>query len=428
MLMLRKPPPILFFLMLVSWGCKKEKDTSGPSIEILSPVAGTSIIVPDTLAVSLHVSDDHVVRNVWISLADDNGVPIAPTIHVNVDAASAHIERALIISNENITSGNYSLAVRASDGTNSNSAFRSMMVLGAPLRLRSIFAIPENGGNILRIDSLGTVSTYLNVPWITNATVNSFSQELFVVGGDFDPLRIIHINEGTETHVQNSNAGSGPFFTNIHTDERDQRTYVSSRDGQIRAYRGGNSPVFNASSPLDQVPFAAGKIGERLVSEQLIPGLQQRELVNFTYANGILLNELQCDLDVIAINEISPMEALLFGDRDGAGIIQTRNVEAGGGSDLREFAEGPIHAVARISDDLFALTLPTRVIRYDRSSNSAITIYNGATADLAFDEANGTLLIAAGQQILVIDPFTASISTIIDLPITVKKVLPLFNR
>jgi hypothetical protein len=422
-----KLAPFLLFCTLLSASCKKDKDVTPPSIHINLPGAGTVVTVPDTLMVSVHVSDDQVVRTVWISLADDNGVPIAPGVSVQLDAASGEVDRMIIVNNENIVSGTYSLAVRASDGENTSSAFRSVQVLEAPLRLRSIIATPLSGGTIYRVDSVGTVSPFTDASEITHAAINSRSQELFVAAGS-DPLRVFSLNNGADWQLPNNGPGGSPYFTSLHTDLQDDRTYISSSDGAIRAFRGGSTPVYTAQALPSSIPYLNASIGDVVLNEQVTNGTAQRKLVNYTYSAGAVLNNDVIDLEVIGIFEYSGDQALIFGNRNGSGVIQLQNVTSGGNLDLSEFTEGQIRAVAQISSNAFTIVLPNRVVRYESQNNSSATLISTSATDVAFDEANGSLLIATGQEILVVHPVTGSVVNTILFPITIGRVLPLFNR
>src|SRR5690606_28411159 len=111
----RIPLSLLIILSIGLAGCRKEKEDRGPVIEIASPAAGTTLHVPDTLAVLVTVSDDEMVTSVRITLEDHNGIPIAPSIVEEVNAPGATLQRQIIVSEPMIEAGSYSLAVRASD-------------------------------------------------------------------------------------------------------------------------------------------------------------------------------------------------------------------------------------------------------------------------------------------------------------------------
>ncbi len=398
-------------------------------VEISTPGNSTSIVVPDTLAVIVHVNDDRVVETVRISLADENGVPIAPTVIVNVGQASATIERELVVSNELITSGTYSLQVQASDGTNSTSAFRSVYVTATPLRLRAIFVVPPVSGPITRIDSAGNQSTFSSVQNVSSAAINSYGQQLYLATGDNAPLQILAASSaGTGWQLTNQNAVTGPYFTDVRTDEADQRTYISSNEGLIRGYRGSSAPSFNAQAIPNHRPFSNVVIGDRFISEQRAIGLTEKKLVSYAHSSGIVLETFPLDLEIAQMYMHSDQQALVFGNRDGQGVIQLRNIWQGGNFEMRVFSEGEIITVDRLSPTTYVVALPGRVLRFNYSSNSTFTLLELTVSDVVFDNATGAIYAGAGQQLLVIDPNTGMTTNTIDLPTEIGRILPLLNR
>ncbi len=421
--------PLLMIALLLLGGCRKEElDEQGPSIQIIAPGNSTSLQIPDTLEITVQVSDERIVQTVWISLGDVNGVPIAPTVTVAVNSSSATIQRNIAVTDPTITSGNYSLAVRASDGVNTTSAFRSVSVQEAPLRLRAIFvASPE--GTISQIDSIGDVSEFTSIPDMSLIEINSFTQHLFVAGDPFDPLQVFALHESAQSwQIQNQNAQPGPYFTSLFTDPTDGRTYVCSNDGAIRGYDGNGITLFNAQAITGHLPYAGAVVGDRFISEQKPISIGENRLASHTYNSGDLLVSYGLDADALRIFALNDQQMLLFGERNGQGLIQQWNTFQGGNSDLRIFTEGAITAVSAISNVSFIIALPNRIVRYDQPSNSATDLLFLSANDVAFDRANGSVLIASGQQILVVDPNNASIINTIEVGHQVTRVLPLFDR
>ena len=84
--------------------------------------------------------------------------------------------------------------------------------------------------------------------------------------------------------------------------------------------------------------------------------------------------------------------------------------------------------MAALGDDLFAVLLPDRVVRYDRGSNTAATVYPASADAIAFDKVNGVLFVGVDQELLSIDPATGAVINTLPLPVAIGKILPLFDR
>lgn len=425
----RIPLSLLIILSIGLAGCRKEKEDRGPVIEIASPAAGTTLHVPDTLAVNVTVTDDELVTSVRITLEDHNGIPIAPTIIEDVNAPDATLQRQIIVSEPMIAAGSYSLAVRASDGNTTTSAFRSVNVLEADRRLRAVFIVQRNGGSLQRIDSTGNVTEFAAFPQIAEAEVNSFGQHLYIASDPFSPLEVIATSSNSSSwQLQNNNTGVGHYFTSITTDHTDDRTYISSNDGAIRGYRSGNVTLFNAQAQPDFIPYANMVIGDRFLSEQRALVGSEARLVAYTYMNGAFLQNFDLDLRIVRMFAASDQHAIIFGNRNGEGVIELRNVQLGGDQELHSFPEGEIRSVAALGDDLFAVLLPDRVVHYDRGSNTAATVYPASADAIAFDKVNGVLFVGVDQELLSIDPATGAVINTLPLPVAIGKILPLFDR
>ncbi len=424
-----KALPLLVFPILLLCGCRKDQDETGPSVSIVSPPGSHTIYVPDTIKVIVDVRDDNVVRTVRIALNDANGVPIVPTIVEHIDAPSVTIDRSLIVNSETIISDAYTIAIQASDGDNTTSAFRTIYIQGTPLRTRALYVVPASGGDIIKIDSVGVQSVVTSLSPVTAAEVNSHTASLYLAGDLFAPLQIIPTDgQHSIGQIPNQNAQEIPYFTHVHTDRSDDRTYVSTNDGRIRGYKGSTSPVFTAEALVDHRPYATVIAGNRLVAEQVMLGTMLRKLVIYGYGSGVILDQQPIDVVVEEMFARTPQQILVFGNRDGNGVIQSRNVNSGGVFEMRVFNDTPIRAVSRINMNEYALALEDQVVRWTYTDNSASPLLSTACSDVAYDEANGILYAGTQQQILVVDPMLGNLVNTITVPVEVGGLLPLYNR
>ncbi len=134
------------------------------------------------------------------------------------------------------------------------------------------------------------------------------------------------------------------------------------------------------------------------------------------------------DLEINAMFQHSPQQALVFGNRNGQGVIQLRHVIDGGNFEMRVFNEGPILAVQRVTPTVYAIALPQQIVRFNYSNNSVTTLTTVSATTLAFAPANGSLYAGVGQQVVLIDPVTGNSATIHEMPEEIGWILPLMNR
>jgi hypothetical protein len=424
---------LLLFLVVVALGCRKDKDDTPPTVRILVPGNGASISVPDTLTVRVEVSDDRVVRSVVISLNDVNGVPVAPPVTVTVGAPSAVIERDLVVTDERLNSGTYTVTARASDGSNERNAFRSIQVQAAPLRLRAVFITPPFGNQsalVQRLDSTGVMSAFTTVQDLNGAAIDSYHQRLLLAGSASAPLVAIPTAAGAVSWQQpNLNAESIPYFEGLRVDPSDGRIYYCTNDGFIRGFTGTGSQTYTAQALQTFRARRTVVVGERLVSVQQSISLPERRLVTQAYASGALIAQFALDLDVVGMYRRTDQHVLIFGNRDGTGVVQDRNIQEGGSYEPREFPGTAITATVRIDANTWVIALAGQLIRYSHSSNSISPLASGSTATtLAYEAATGTLYAGVDDQLMTLDPLTGAITGSYSIPGGVGRILPLLNR
>ncbi len=421
-------------LLLMAGACRKQGDEDAPKVRILLPAENITLQVPDTLIVQVQVEDERTVERITISLNDANGVPVIPALTVSVNSANTTIARGLPITNERLQTGNYTLTVSASDGTNMGRGFRSVNVQAAALRLRAIYVTPPIGESpsapIWRIDSTGTLSQYLNLTEFGGAAIDP--DRLYIAGTTVDPLRgITQTASSTSITIPNQSAAGStiPFFLGPTVDPSDGGFYFGSDDGFIRGYKPGGSQFFTGQSPAEYISQHTAIVGNVLASVAKHRVFGSWQLVAHAIPGGSALAQFPLDMEPIALYATSPQQLLLFGKRGTTGVVQVHNVVQGGSTDLSVFNDGPVQAVAQLNSGTYIIALPDRLVRFSTSSNTITVVAQGISAQsLAFDQASGILHAGVDNALLAVDPLTGATSTLHSFPHRVGIILPLLNR
>ncbi|MBX2980466.1 MAG: hypothetical protein KF905_14330 [Flavobacteriales bacterium] len=420
-------------LLLLLPGCRKETDTEAPTIRFIAPGEAFVLSIPDSLTVSVEVSDEQGVKSVWIGLTDVNGVPIAPARSITLDTRSTTVTRTIAVTDERILSGTYTITVRASDGVNERRAFRSVQVLEAPLRLRAVYLTPSAASapsTLYRVDSTGSIAPWHTQSDISGAVAHGKQQYVVVAGGATAPLQGLPTSsQGSPWQVPNFSALGEVYFLGLCRDQSDDRIYFGTSDGQIKGFTAQGAQTFSANALPGYRSRRLLVLGDRLLSAEYSVNTSERRLVPRAYGSGDAFALFTLDLDVLGMDRLTDQRALLIGTRDGLGVVAEFFLASGSVNDQRTFSEGPVLAAVRINADTWALSLPGRVVRYTRSSNSIAQLSTGTQyTSLAFDQANGVLYGAAGNVITLFSPSTGNVSGTIVAPEDIGGIHPLLNR
>ncbi|MCB0812973.1 MAG: hypothetical protein KDB87_07390, partial [Flavobacteriales bacterium] len=262
-------------------GCRKEEANDPPQVTILQPFDNTSIQVPDTLAVRATLLDAQELAGVTIQLLNDNGIPVVPSVSLAISGTSFDLQRAFPVIDEGLASGPYTLAVRATDGNEQGSDFRTINVSAAPLRLRAVFAVHAAQGGavpVTRIDSVFQAAPFGTFPGdLSQAVLASGPRLLYLAGAQNAPLRAIDLQNGNERwSAPNQNTLGTAFFTALHQGD-DGRIYHATNEGLIRGASSSGVNAFTAESLAQyRTTFLHLQDDQVVAGQEQIAGPQQR--------------------------------------------------------------------------------------------------------------------------------------------------------
>ena len=419
---------------LLLGACKKDTDTSGPHIEILAPSAGFVLQLPGQLAVSVRIHDDHIVESATISLLNGNGIPVAPSATATPGSSMAVIDRTLTVTSELLLSGEYTLVVRASDGTNESQAFQPIQLIEVPLRLRAAFVITiptPSTVRIQRIDSTGSISDWAMLSQdFSNAAISSRDRRLLVAGGVSGPITALDaVTSSNAWQLPNTNGLGVPYFTAMAIGA-DDIAYSATNDDYIRGRRPmDGSQIFTAQTLTG---FRASLLHAHhnvLFTVQRETGSSLVTMQTYSLSSGVLLDGDLLDLEVVAMASRDADHVLVFGNRSGDGVIQDRHVTSGSVWEPIDFPGTPIQAMAPMTGDQYALGFADGLRRYDFSTNSATPF--GPAADASFvqyDPVSGHCWVAGDGQVQVVDPGSGMVLSTYPVADPIQELLLLFNR
>jgi len=425
-------PWIVILLLLCCAGCRKDNDDSAPIVRILSPAAGSSYSIPDTIRVSVSVSDDRTLESLVIEVVDVNGISISVPVVANLYERNSTVDRDLVIDRERTLSGTYTIVARASDGTNDGRAFLDIQVNETPLRLRSIFLAPAfstASTAIQQVDSTGSVSDWTTVQDLNGIAVDSYSQHLMVAGSQLHPFQALPTAAGSYPWQRPPPANNVPEqFTGLTVDATDGRTYFATRDGFIRGFTGEGAERFTAQTIMGYRCEAIVIMNDKVATWQQAVVGQDKKVVTYSAA-GMIMDILQVEHERVALFARTAGSVLHFANESGSGLIEDLNITAGGTPEVRSFAGEAIRAVVRIDANSFVIALPDRLVRFSYASNTVAELAASIVIDaLAYDPATGIVFAAQGSNLLSIDPNSGNTTNSVTAGIQIGHILPLRNR
>jgi hypothetical protein len=365
-----------------------------------SPGSGASLNFGDTIIVSGTVKSDFTIESVSIFLTNNQSLTICPPAQVlaNKNPGTYNFSSSYVLENNYSPGGNYLL--RAMVNTNNK-------------------------------DEVFNQSVQVNsIPRVT--------KRIFVATGVNSTIHLNELNDSTLTLI-GSYQGS---FINLHTDSRNQQTYISTKE-KVKAINSNtytslfdispfalNADSFIASSVYENnlnvcrndgniiaynaTGFKSNETGENQFIRPLLSYVYDdynfvsviksgaRKIAVFFYPSGSARQELLVDFDIVGFQAIGNNQNLVVGNRNGHTVIYQYSLDNNGIQLLKDISgTSTMEFISLNNSDLLLLT-DQGLVHYDVNLNSTITVNPGIFAHASLDEVSNIIYCSSGSNLTLI--------------------------
>lgn len=388
--------------------CRKDEVANPPEVMIIGPAAGSTLTMPDTLHVTVHVDDDDRVERVSATVVDEHGVPVAQGNFVVPVALPATVTIDVPLTSDLIEGGPYRIWASANDGTNTTNAYRPIQVIAVPLRLRSVYAFAADAttATIHRIDSTGTLTQEGSFPMqLSGAATVHRAGTVLISGGSTGDLIALDANSGSMRWSRPNMSHVGEDFFHGLQDDGRERALVATSDGFLRGFH-ALTGIGALTGPMEdrRVELITADGDQVACAVRDIAGNHRWVRVHHAWS-GIVLREHPSDLEPVAIRLAGGTEYLVLGNRDGHGVVQARNTDTGAGWEPRTWPSA-LTAAAHLGGNTWLVALADGGLeRLELASGNSLPLSSGPViTDMAFDPVSGTVFAVSGEQVLQVHP------------------------
>ena len=411
--------------------CKKE-ESNGPVVHINYPMQGQGFTAGDTVSVSATVTDDQRVTSIiirllnasYISCDHDEGVPISGN--------NLEINKDYVISNINLETGDYYIAVIASDGNNVTNEYVRIHINELPKERKGIFILSASNPfsfAVSRLDALNNpVSvTNLNGDYVSSA-IYSRNHELFTIGSISGSFNAYDLDGQSFLWSYPPTGFSIPTFMNLFLIK--DRIYVSYYDGNIKGYDMGGVQKFEAQQQGYFIPDVIFRTDQYFFSEIFYRGSHQNKLGVF-YFTGAEKQERAIDIDLKNMYSLDQDHLLLFGNDSvlAQGKIEIYDIPGNGTVSLHTILTGMLNQVIQLDDIHYLIAYSDGIYRYDYSMNSLTPFVTSLPVySMEYDEVNQELFACSGNKVHVYNVVTAAPEYVVNVVDSVLDVRVMYNK
>lgn len=293
---------VLFFLLISGLtSCKKEESVP-ISVEILTPNTNSLHTYGNSIEVAVKAKSEIGIDKILVSINNENGQLAMPSrlIEIN-DEVSIDRSISFDLNDERLRGGNYYITATAYDTKEENkSDFRDIRIIGAPVVVKGIFALSQNGGTTVhQLNGDGTWSEVFSSSDIFHQMeINSYDQVMHLIGDANAGVLTLSLDNFSTIRQEVIPFGLGSeFFTASVLDTTNRKLYASAADNQLY--------VFNAAGQR-QLSYSLARATSLTIQNgnllsHSIQNITQKRLELYTASTGFFRQSLSVGDNVIAI-------------------------------------------------------------------------------------------------------------------------------
>jgi hypothetical protein len=403
--------------------CRKEKDETAPTVEFISPDAGLTFFLPDTLAVRAFISDDMAVESVRLSIINSDAIAVGPSFTNTYSEQDVNFNVAFVIEDLSLESGPYNLQLTASDGENETRAFLPLTLIEVPRILEGFIYSTESSSqtSIIYVLMDGETETVMINGIDSRAAISQQDDRLFLSTDEASLGAYIYPN-GYQS-PWSVMFEDGQVISDLGFDESRKEILVSIPSEGVHLFsRNGSVVGFIPIEPDEELIDLAWTDEEIWLSMRRDNGLNV--LGTVFRDSGVRIEErlLSFQGDILQFRSENEL-ALAIPQGD----IRLLNTITGGITPIDIPGDEEIKEIRRFLNDLFILK--GNVIYRMTSSLQVQILYSGSGLQtLQIDEVNGRLYFIENDILRVYNIFPWSELGSQNLMPNAQDLLLLYNR
>ncbi len=423
----------VFLIQVLFSSCKKNEDFGSPIVTILKPSSGASFAVGDTFPIQIHISDSKQITAVGIRLLNSNYIPAGHGVSSTFSGNNTVINAQYVIDNVNLVSGNYYIAVTASNGHHETNAY-TLIHINELQKVRKAIYLISSANNfscqVLKIDSLHQPSISISIPGDYAASaIYSLGNTLFTIGKLTGNFNGYDLTSNALLFSKQSAASSIPTFMNLFLEN--DVVYVSWYNGNIKGYNKTGTQKYEVQQSGYFIPDAILKNDQYFFGELYYPTVHETRIGSFYLVSGAAKQERVIDMDLKNMFTLDNGHLLLFGNDtvSGQGKIEIYNETGNGIIQLHTVPTGLLNNVVQVDNTHYFVAHSGGIYLYNYTLNGLTPFVTGFPVySLTYDDLDQEIFACSGNTVHVYNSSTASFQYNIANTDSVKDVRLLFSK
>lgn len=411
--------------------CKKDVDSSPPTVTIQSPVDGLQASVFDQISMTINVADNEALDRIELKLVDVNLISAMPTGTQSLSGTGSTVNIIYSLDDITLATGQYYLQATVFDKEgNSSRDYVMLYVTAVPLNLEGFFAVTTTPGFVTlhRVDSAWNLSTHGTYQGdFTDLAMSSWWQQVAFTGAYTGMLQVISLDGQHPGWTDAAFPSSGPYWGRIIPHGRDWLiNYRADGIIQTKSWSGNIVSTNNANSGYFFRNFTWS--GDKLFAD-MVDVTGNSRMLGVYLSSGAAAQTASMNLDPVELFPRDETTIYAVGNYQGQGKLLIYDYDQSGFWEPIALPAGQVLSCCQVDVNTLLIGMDNGTVYEFTYSPVGLVTYVSATAqELRYNEADGTVITVEGTSIKEYDyPQTGILNQVV-LPDTALDVELWYNR
>jgi hypothetical protein len=419
-------------LALVLEGCDSNDDTEYPVINVKDPLPGTIYENGDTIKFHAVFSDNAQLKNVELSLVDEDNKPMLSTLSLVPGSNPFTLQGNYIIDDPMLPGGIYQLRFRASDGINVVNKFIELQIheLERQMLYPVIITHPEqNEWQAYKLITNGEWKEFhTQTGDYIGSAVNSAVSQFYMCGIVQSDLNAIKLPGGEALwSVKPRIDQSQRWFEGVTFNY--PNLYICTAEGNVRAYDKTGNEIYKSETFSNAFPYLSVLTKNFVVGAFKDAFSNDRFLIAFHNSGGAMIYTKYVESEVACMLYLGSDNVLVFSNSNGQGEILLYNGSDNTLAPLHSFYNGNIYKAVAMDSENYIVSTSNGLYRYQFSNNSLTPFVSSViNGNIACDNTSQLVYVTSGKALDVYSFPVSSLVETYNLPDTAIDLHLVFNK
>ena len=424
---------LLLFLILLAFACQKKGDTEDPEVEIIKPESNSHFSIPDSIFIQANTTDNENIEWIQISLVNKDQIPVGATKTIqSVNQQKYHLETYYHVEDILLSSGEYYIQVRVSDGKNTRNGLKKVYINEAERKLEYFLVVTASNPNEISLYELDTTWTknYITSEPIDYfaSTFHSRNQQFIAAGESVYGVKAFHAqNYKKEWTLPATSNPVGSYFRAFAKTEKN--ILLGIYNGDIFQVNQQGDKIQTYHSDNKMFSYKLLKTSNYLIAAQQNNPESKRYITSYFPEYGGIHNQKYSDFKVKALYPFNQQEVLIPGNLDNQSGIWQYDLNSLTLWKAKSISQTTIKSSCQISDNNYLISGTNHIYWYQVNTNSLTTWKSNTSADkLYYDELSNSVIIVNGKNTRFLEFPVPAQKKKISFPENIHAIHPVYNK